>query len=86
LLVIVIITISAGGGGPVFVSYLDSFGKVEPGCAVLNGHKSAVTDISFSPFHSGLLASGSLDGTIKVLADLNPLTNSLLTHSSTQSS
>lgn len=55
----------AGGGGPVYVSTHEAFGKVEPGCAVLNGaHKSAVQDMVFSPFNPSLLATGSLDGTL----------------------
>ena len=28
-----------GGGGPVYVSLLTAFGKVEPHCFTLNGHK-----------------------------------------------
>lgn len=55
-----------GGGGPVYVSKLHQYGKVEPGVGVLNGHKAPVQDISFSPFHSGLLATGSSDSTINI--------------------
>jgi len=55
-----------GGGGAIYVSGLSAFGKVEPGCPVLNGHKQAVQDIAFSPFKSSLLVTGSLDCTIAV--------------------
>jgi WD40 repeat protein len=55
-----------GGGGPVYVSKHTQYGKVMPDCAVLNGHKSAVQDIAFSPFHSGLMATGSADCTVKI--------------------
>jgi len=55
-----------GGGGGVFVSRLDAFGKVEPGCPIVNGHKSAVCDVSFSPFHSNIMATASNDCTIKI--------------------
>ena len=49
-----------------YVSRLDAFGKVEPTCSVLNGHKAPVLDISFSTFHSDLLATASDDCTVKV--------------------
>lgn len=39
---------------------------MEPDCAVLNGHKAPVLDISFSPFHSNLMATGSDDCSVKV--------------------
>lgn len=73
----------AGGGGPVYVSPLDNFGKVEPGCTVLNGHKSAVQDIAFSPFKPSLMATGSLDCTTNIWdvtkTEMAPL-QSLSTH------
>lgn len=47
-----------------YVSQLNTFGKVEPDCAVINGHKAPVQDISFSPFHAGLMATGSNDSTV----------------------
>ena len=49
-----------------YVSQLSSFGKVEPDCAVINGHKAPVQDISFSPFHAGLMATGSNDSTVNL--------------------
>ena len=55
-----------GGGGPVYVSRLDAFGKVEPTCPVVNGHKQSVLDISFSPFHSHIMATASDDSTVKI--------------------
>jgi coronin-7 len=55
-----------GGGGPVYVSRLDSFGKVEPGVPVLNGHKAPVLDISFSPFQPNILATASIDKSVKI--------------------
>ncbi len=55
-----------GGGGPVYISKHNNYGKVLPDCFVLNGHKSTVQEISFSPFHSGLMSTGSFDCTIKI--------------------
>ena len=51
-------------GGPVYVSLLSGYGKVLPDCSVVNGHKAPVQDISFSPFHAGLMATGSNDSTV----------------------
>jgi coronin-7 len=51
-------------GGPVYVAPLSDFGKVEPDCAVVNGHKAAVQEVAFSPFHPGLMATGSNDSTV----------------------
>lgn len=55
-----------GGGGPVYVSPIDKFGKVEPECPVVNGHKGAVIDIAFSPFNSSIMCTASVDCTIKL--------------------
>ncbi len=55
-----------GGGGPVYVSKLNAFGKVEPTCPVVNGHKQSVLDIAFSPFHSHIMATASDDSTVKI--------------------
>lgn len=55
-----------GGGGPVYISRLTDYGKVLPECATMNGHKGPVLATSFSPFHSGLLATASADCTVKV--------------------
>eukprot|EP01035_Chromulina_nebulosa_P019759 gene19759-25691_t len=54
-----------GGGGPVYVSSHRCFGKVLPSCAVINGHKSPVQDLAFSPY-SNILATGSSDCTVKI--------------------
>ena len=59
-----------GGGGPVYVSDLDNYGKVEPDCNVVNGHKASVIDINFSPFKSSIMATASTDCTVN-LWDLN---------------
>lgn len=55
-----------GGGGPVYCSRINDFGKVVPECGVLNGHKGPVQATSFSPFHSSLLATASADCTVKI--------------------
>ncbi len=47
-----------------YVGLLNSYGKVAPDCAVVNGHKSAVQEIAFSAFHPGLMATGSNDSTV----------------------
>ncbi len=48
-----------------YVGQLSTYGKVAPDCAVVNGHKSAVQEIAFSPFHPGLMATGSNDSTVR---------------------
>jgi len=56
-----------GGGGPVLVWNFGRYGKVDQGGAkppVLNGHKDAVLDTAFNPFHPNILATGSLDASI----------------------
>lgn len=56
-----------GGGGPVLVWSFGQYGKVNRGGAkppVLNGHRDAVLDTAFNPFHPGVLATGSLDASI----------------------
>eukprot|EP01039_Chlorochromonas_danica_P002620 gene2620-2863_t len=55
---------SGGGGGPVYISRLDSYGRIAHDCVTLNRHKSAVQDLTFSPFQSNLLATGSIDSAI----------------------
>ena len=64
LIFIAVLFISLLPGGPVYISQLSSYGKVEPDCAVINGHKAPVQEIAFSPFHSGLMATGSNDSTV----------------------
>lgn len=65
-----------GGGGPVFISMIDSFGKVKadstayvnddcPSSNILvNAHKAPVQDIAFSSFHDSIMATGSADSTV----------------------
>jgi coronin-7 len=48
-----------------YVSKFENYGKVEPNCSLINGHKAAVNDIAFSPFHSGILATAGSDCIIK---------------------
>jgi energy-converting hydrogenase A subunit M len=67
-----------GGGGPVFISVIDSFGKVKadstsyvngdsPSSNILvNAHKAPVQDIAFSSFHDSIMATGSADSTVIV--------------------
>ena len=55
-----------GGGGPVYVSTLEQYGKIEPDCPVVNGHKANVVDIGFSPFNSSIMVTASADCTIKL--------------------
>lgn len=49
-----------GAGGPVYVSPINQHGKVEPGCSVINGHKSAVQAVQFNRFDSNMLATGKM--------------------------
>ena len=47
-----------GGGGPVYVSAHDGFGKCEPqSVPLLNGHKAPVSSLGWS--NNDLLATGS---------------------------
>lgn len=50
-----------GTGGPVYVSRIDGFGKVEPSTALIDGHRGAVQDLAFSPFHPDLLVTAGDD-------------------------
>lgn len=74
-----------GGGGPVFISMIDTFGKVKadstayvnddsPSSNILvNAHKSPVQDIAFSSFHDSIMATGSADSTVIVYSAYNCL-------------
>ena len=64
------------GGGPVYVSSFSDIGKVEPSCPLINGHKAPVVDISFSPFHSNIMASASVDCSVKVWSIPHKITSS----------
>ena len=43
----------------------DKKGAFAPGTPVVAGHKSAVLDFDFNPFHEHIIASASEDSTIK---------------------
>lgn len=56
-----------GGGGPVLVHKLGQYGRVDEGGRTpvnINGHRDAVLDTAFNPFHPNVLATGSLDASI----------------------
>mmetsp|Transcript_30028 Transcript_30028/g.39502 ORF Transcript_30028/g.39502 Transcript_30028/m.39502 type:complete len:444 (-) Transcript_30028:462-1793(-) len=55
-----------GGGGPLAVLKHDAYGKFDVNPPVLTGHKSAVLDFEFNPFHEHIIATGSEDLTVKV--------------------
>ncbi|KAH8069096.1 hypothetical protein JL720_11999 [Aureococcus anophagefferens] len=55
-----------GGGGPFAVVPYGKKGQFAPGTPVVAGHKSAVLDFDFNPFHEHIIASASEDSTIKV--------------------
>lgn len=55
-----------GGGGPFAVVPYADVGQFQPGAPVVAGHKSAVLDFDFNPFHEHIVASASEDSTIKV--------------------
>jgi len=50
----------------VLVKRHDQYGKYKTGVPVLNGHKRAVLDMDWNPFHENILATGSDDCTVKV--------------------
>mmetsp|Transcript_4962 Transcript_4962/g.15002 ORF Transcript_4962/g.15002 Transcript_4962/m.15002 type:complete len:447 (-) Transcript_4962:120-1460(-) len=56
----------SGGGGPIAVVPYEQKGAFAPGTPIVAGHKGAVLDFDFNPFHEHLLASASEDLTIKV--------------------
>ncbi|KAL0269014.1 UNVERIFIED_CONTAM: hypothetical protein PYX00_010761 [Menopon gallinae] len=53
-------------GSSLAVLPLDDSGRKGKDMALLHAHTDTVTDMSFSPFHDGLLATGSQDCLIKV--------------------
>ena len=56
-----------GGGGPVAVLPYSQTGRYKKGeQPLVCGHKAAVTDMAFNPFHENLLGTCSEDSTIKV--------------------
>jgi WD40 repeat protein len=55
------------GGGSILVRRLGAYGKVAlSGEELLNGHKQRISSCAFSPFHKGLMCTGSEDSTIMV--------------------
>lgn len=48
-------------GSSLAVLPLDDCGRKSKNMPLLHGHTDTVTDLHFSPFHDGLLATGSLD-------------------------
>ncbi|KAK7242095.1 coronin, actin binding protein [Aureococcus anophagefferens] len=68
-----------GGGGPFAVVPYGKKGQFAPGTPVVAGHKSAVLDFDFNPFHEHIIASASEDSTIKVtLLRFHPTANNVL--------
>ena len=55
-----------GGGGPFAVVKHKDVGEYKAGTPLVAGHKSAVLDLDFNPFHEHVIASASEDSTIKV--------------------
>lgn len=48
-------------GSSLAVLHIDDCGRKGKDMALLHAHTDTVTDMSFSPFHDGLLATGSQD-------------------------
>jgi|Transcript_10779 coronin-1B/1C/6 len=55
-----------GGGGPFAVVKHKDVGEYKAGTPLVAGHKSAVLDLDFNPFHEHVIASASEDSTIKI--------------------
>lgn len=49
----------------------------------MTGHGGPILDLSFSPFHEDILATGSEDTTMKLWKIPNEITNSLITNQPT---
>lgn len=56
---------NVSGGGSVAVWGSKEYGKMN-NVGQLNGHKGFVNDLQFSPFHDNLLATASVDATVKI--------------------
>lgn len=54
------------GGGALTVVPLSACGKLSPCLPVLDGHRGAVLDFDFNPFHEHVLASGGDDCSVKL--------------------
>lgn len=59
------VAIQAGGGAMAVVPY-DKTGGFHPDSPLITGHKGAILDFDFNPFHNQLIASASDDATIKI--------------------
>ena len=55
-----------GGGGKIVVKRGDQFGKCNNVDFGLTGHEGDIMDLQFNPFNDFLLASSSLDSTVKL--------------------
>jgi len=56
----------AAGGGSFVVIHWENKGKLKTDYPLVAGHKAAVLDIEFNPFHDNIIASASEDGTAKL--------------------
>ncbi|CAK4082553.1 unnamed protein product [Aphanomyces euteiches] len=59
------VAIQAGGGAFAVVPY-EKVGKFDPDFPLVGGHRGAIMDFDFNPFHEHLIASASDDTTVKV--------------------
>lgn len=59
------VSIQAGGGAMAIVPY-EKVGKFDPDFPLVSGHKGAILDFDFNPFHEHIIASASDDTTIKI--------------------
>ncbi|ETV84539.1 hypothetical protein H257_03713 [Aphanomyces astaci] len=59
------VAIQAGGGAFAVVPY-DKVGKFDSDYPLVGGHRGAIMDFDFNPFHEHLIASASDDTTIKI--------------------
>ncbi|KDO23448.1 hypothetical protein SPRG_11375 [Saprolegnia parasitica CBS 223.65] len=59
------VAIQAGGGAFAVVPY-EKVGKFDPDFPLIGGHRGAIMDFDFNPFHEHLIASASDDTTLKV--------------------
>jgi len=60
--------VTGGGGGPIQVTQLGRYGRLNPDAPRVNVHRQKVTDLDFSPFIENLLATASEDSLAKVTA------------------
>lgn len=59
------VAIQAGGGAMAVIPYT-KVGHYDPDTPLITGHKGAILDFEFNPFHDQLIASASDDSTIKI--------------------